>query len=200
MKICPICKKEFIRKGKPHQVYCSEKCSFKGRKTQVVKMCLVCNQSFKVYLYRKNTAGYCSYKCRGIGISGKNLTKEHKEKISKSCKDINSGSKNANWKNGKTIICGYIFVLEPNHPFCNSHRYIGEHRLVIESQIGYYLAPENRVHHLGIKYPLGSIKNKQHNVPKNLMAFTSESAHQRFHHNPDNVKPSEIIFDGRQTQ
>lgn len=29
------------------------------------------------------------------------------------------------------------------------------------------------------------------------MAFKSESAHQRFHYNPNNVKSYEIIFDGR---
>lgn len=49
--------------------------------------------------------------------------------------------------------------------------------------------PTEKVHHLD------EIRNN--NNPKNLMAFVSNSAHIRFHKNPNNVKPEEIIFDGR---
>jgi len=52
-----------------------------------------------------------------------------------------------------------------------------------------YLLPQEKCHHLN--------DIKDDNRPQNLMAFTSESAHQRFHHNPRNVKPEEIIWDGR---
>ncbi len=100
------------------------------------------------------------------------------------------GKESGNWKNGKTIdSSGYILIYKPEHPFPNNGRYVFEHRLVVESQIGRYLLPTESCHHLnGIK---------DDNRPKNLMAFKSDSAHQRFHHNPNNVKSEEITFDGR---
>ena len=67
--------------------------------------------------------------------------------------------------------------------------YIFEHRLVIEKYIKRYLGRKESVHHLD--------EIKSNNAPNNLMAFTSESAHQRFHKDPNNVRPEEIIFDGR---
>lgn len=109
-----------------------------------------------------------------------------------------TGNKHFNWKGGKIKDKnGYILILKPNHPFCDSHNYIREQRLVVEKRIGRYLKPEEVVHHIGIKYPIGSIKNKQDNRPENLIAFSGHSAHLRFHSNPDNVEPKEIIFDGR---
>ena len=101
-----------------------------------------------------------------------------------------SGKNNGNWKNGKKKHSqGYIYLLKPDHPFCNKDGYILEQRLIIEAQIGRYLLPTEHCHHLN--------EVKDDNRPENLMGFVSNSAHIRFHHNPDNVKPSEIIFDGR---
>jgi len=97
--------------------------------------------------------------------------------------------KTGHWKGGKIKREGYIFIHQPNHPFCNNQSYIQEHRLVIEKQIGRYLKSKEESHHLN--------EIRDDNRPKNLMAFTSKSAHQRFHKNPNNVKPNEIVFDGR---
>jgi len=100
------------------------------------------------------------------------------------------GSKNVNWKNGRyKISYGYIVVLKSNHPFCDYAGYVYEHRLVVEKQISRYLLPTEHCHHLN--------KIKDDNRPENLMAFISNSAHGRFHQNPENVKPEEIVFDGR---
>jgi len=99
------------------------------------------------------------------------------------------GKNNSNWKNGRFKHNGYIFILMPEHPFCNSQGYIREHRLVVEKQIGRHLLPEESCHHLD---------EKTDNRPHMLMAFKNESTHQRFHKDPNSVKPSEIIFDGRQ--
>lgn len=135
-------------------------------------------------------------------MSERRLSEEHKKKISKFMKGRhhspktefkkghNKGSNHPQWKENGQIkhSAGYIYIRKPSHPFANE-RYVFEHRLIVEAQIGHYLAPENRVHHLN--------EIKDDNRPENLIAFISESAHQRFHHNPDNVKPSEIIFDGR---
>ena len=122
---------------------------------------------------------------RNNPMYGKHHSKEAKEKISKRMK----GAKCPAWKGGRRTQNGYVFIYVPNHPFHNRHNVIQEHRIVVEQQIGRYLKPKERTHHLN------GIKND--NRPRNLMAFTSESAHQRFHKNPNNVKPSEIIFDGR---
>lgn len=84
---------------------------------------------------------------------------------------------------------GYIFILKPNHPFCDNKNYVREHRLVVEKKIKRFLKPTEKCHHLN--------KIRNDNRPENLMAFISENAHQRFHKNPASVKPSEIIFDGR---
>jgi len=59
---------------------------------------------------------------------------------------------------------------------------------LLKKHIKRYLTRKEVVHHLG---------ERDDNRPHMLMAFTGISAHMRFHHNPNNVKPSEIIFDGR---
>lgn len=99
-----------------------------------------------------------------------------------------SGKRNPNWRGGKHIYnTGYVFIFKPKHPFaCNG--YVYEHRLIIEKIIGRHLLPKEKCHHLGAK---------NDNRPNMLMTFISQSAHIRFHCNPQNVKPEEIIFDGR---
>ena len=92
-----------------------------------------------------------------------------------------------NLKDGKHKHEGYVYIYKPNHPFAINN-YAREHRLVVEAQIGRYLKPAEKCHHLG---------EKDDNRPHMLMAFVNHSAHIRFHKNPDNVKPEEIIFDGR---
>ncbi len=101
---------------------------------------------------------------------------------------IAEGSKNPNWKGGKIKKnTGYIFIKKRSHPFSDKQGYIQEHRLVVEKQIGRYLLPDEATHHLG---------KRDDNRPHMLMAFVNNSAHTRFHKNPNNVKPKEIIFDG----
>lgn len=138
----------------------------------------------------------------------KKLTKKHKMKIKESniyywkdkkrpppSKKIKRkisisliGNKNS-FKTGRTIAEGYILIHKPKHPFCTKRGYVFEHRLIVESQIGRYLRKEEVIHHInGIK---------DDNRPKNLIGFIFNHAHKRFHKNPDNVKSSEIIFDGR---
>ena len=99
------------------------------------------------------------------------------------------GSKHWNWKGGKRKGRGYIFAKNFGHPSADSNGYVLEHRLVIEKQIGRYLHKWEIAHHIN--------KIKDDNRPKNLMAFKSQYAHLRFEKNPNNVKPLEIIFDGR---
>jgi hypothetical protein len=120
---------------------------------------------------------------RKISIAKKG--RKHTEETRKKMSLARIGEKHPFWKGGRRKDKGgYIYIL--TQP-CTGH-YVFEHRLVIEKQIGRHLKPEEIGHHLG---------DITDNRPHMLMAFTSASAHQRFHNNPDNVKPEEIIFDGR---
>lgn len=122
-------------------------------------------------------------------VSTKMRMKMSKSKIGKKRIDL-SGKNHWNWGGGKTLTPqGYILIYMPQHPFCTQKKYVFKHRLVIEKQIKRYLKPEEISHHLN--------EIKDDNRPANLIVFTSVSAHMKFHHNPNNVKPSEIIFDGR---
>lgn len=139
-------------------------------KGQVVKhygefrICKVCHEKhFAKYLLIKQGYGkFCSTSC-----VGKNRTKE----------------KSGSWKGGRTknLSAGYIGISMPNHPFADCKDYVFEHRLVMERYLGRYLKPEERVHHKGIKYPIGSIENKQDNRIKNLMLFKNRGEHLKFH-------------------
>lgn len=99
------------------------------------------------------------------------------------------GNKHWNWKGGKFAEKGYIVILKRNHPFCDKDGYVKRSRLVMEKHLGRFLLPEEIVHHIN--------KIRDDDRIENLMAFISTSAHIRFHHNPNNVKPEEIIFDDR---
>lgn len=58
-----------------------------------------------------------------------------------------------NWKGGKLRTPeGYIYIYEPEHPYCNKEKYVMEHRLVMEEHLGRYLKSYEIIHHRnGIK-------------------------------------------------
>jgi len=120
---------------------------------------------------------------------GKKLSKETRKKLSESHKGLMIGNKHPNWKGGRMKNAGYILILKPKHPFSDKDGYIREHRIIIEKFIGRYLKPEEQCHHLN------KIRNDNH--PENLMAFINNIVHKKFHKDPQSVKSSEIIFDGR---
>ena len=103
--------------------------------------------------------------------------------------EFKKGHKPFNWKGGKyKHKKGYIYIFKPNHPFCDKRKYVFEHRLAVEKQIGRYLLPIETCHHInGIK---------DDNRIENLMAFVNISAHLRFE-GKGKIEPDEIIFDGR---
>lgn len=67
---------------------------------------------------------------------------------------------------------------------------------MVEKIIGRYLMLYEEVHHIGIKYLVGSIQNKQDNRSKNLIAFANGKAHRRFQKG-FNIEAKDIIFDRR---
>lgn len=109
----------------------------------------------------------------------------------KSLKFINKlkiGENALNWKGEFSVSRGYVLKYCPNHPYAVNN-YILYHRLLIEERIGRYLLRKEEVHHEN------GIRND--NQINNLIAFSSKSAHQRWHRSPESVKSEEIIFDGR---
>jgi len=132
----------------------------------------------------------CSRKGKKNYFFGKHLSKEHKQKIKDNHANI-FGKNNPRWKEGIAKLgSGYILIRSPLHPNRRKNNYVAEHRLVVESQIGRFLTPEEVVHHEN--------KIKDDNRPENLMGFISKRVHRRWHGNPNSVKPKEIIFDGSQ--
>lgn len=116
---------------------------------------------------------------------GNRLSGKTKNKMSKSRKGNLYAFKTGRIKLAK----GYIGIYIPTHPFAyHKHRYVPEHRLVVEEQIGRYLQPKERVHHLN--------KIKNDNRPKNLMAFINDGFHHKFERGKK-VPLNTIIFDGR---
>ena len=177
MCICKFCKKEFFiypsmfKKGEGK--YCSKKCyeSFLKTRSTLVK-CIICHKIFKIYKWFTEKGKYkcCSKKCAD----------EFKRVFN---------YKSKKWNGGKYIDPdGYIQVKIHNHPYADKQNYVGEHRLIVEKIMRKYIPISCPTHHIN--------KVRTDNHPNNLMIFINKSAHNRFHHNPDTVKPEEIIFDG----
>jgi len=125
----------------------------------------------------------------GRGNKGRKQTDEHKNKIAKTRNVFSLAENNPNWKGGRAFHSkGYVWIQSHVHPFRDIRGYILEHRLVVEKQIGRYLLPKEKVHHLG---------RKDDNRPQMLMAFVNQAEHLRFEHGIV-VKPEDIIFDGRE--
>lgn len=77
---------------------------------------------------------------------------------------------NSHWKGGRTVDKdGYVLLKRPDHPHCNRHGYVREHRLVMESVLGRLLTATEVVHHKD--------KDKLNNAPENLELFDTNAAH-----------------------
>ena len=106
---------------------------------------------------------------------GKGCCKSHSTKIA--CMEgrikppnpkHSTGACNTNWKGGIKQVGGYKMILAKNHPH-SVRGYVMEHRIIIETIIGRYLDPKERVHHIN------GIKND--NRPENLQ-LVAKNPHQ----------------------
>jgi len=78
---------------------------------------------------------------------GRKHTEEEKAKMRRRRKGRCTGENHPNWKGGIHRINGYIMLFRPDHPYANMHRYVAEHRLVMEGILGRYLTSGEQVHH-----------------------------------------------------
>ena len=77
--------------------------------------------------------------------------------------DYKTGSESPSWRGGIWIgKGGYRYLYKPDHPNAvgPGKKYVAEHRLVMENEIGRLLEPHERVHHLD--------GDKLNNKPENL--------------------------------
>ena len=106
-------------------------------------------------------------------LKNRKFSESHKKNLRLALRGNNKWSKNGNWKNGKLITNGYIYVLNRNHPFANVIGYVAEHRLVMEKKIGRFLTKTEVIHHQD--------RNKKNNNIENLVLFPTDKEHRRYH-------------------
>ena len=154
---------------------------FKGDSPTKIK-CKVCDKSFYVFPYRKDTAKYCSRKCYEKDEKG---VQKHSEKSKRKISEAQTGEKSGRWKGGRVKDRdGYILVKKHGHPFSRQMNYVLEHRLIVEAYIGRYLKPEEVVHHIN--------KIVDDNRLENLILFKSGSKHIKHHRSLDRLNRNNI--------
>ena len=120
------------------------------------------------------------YKKTGyIGMTGKHHSEKTKEKLRKKAK-LRVGKLASNWKGGKMMVGGYIYIYSKHHPQAVKDGYVCEHRLVMEKYLQRFLLPKEVVHHLD--------GNKQNNKIENLELISSTGKHYIQHHVKRNKK------------
>ena len=133
----------------------------------IKRICQICKKTFLVHpcrLKKTHKSIYCSMSCYGQSKIGKRTSLKT---------EFKKGHKPANWNGGKLIQAGYIYILQPTHPFANIHGYVKRSRLVMEKKLGRYLKPTEVVHHIN------GIRNDDR--PENLRLFANTGKHTTFH-------------------
>ena len=79
-----------------------------------------------------------------------NLKRDEKTEFKNRSKPL---EKSHAWKGGKIKRkSGYVFIMDKNHPNCDSNGYVQEHRIIFEKYLKRYLKKNEIIHHInGIK-------------------------------------------------
>ena len=80
-----------------------------------------------------------------------------------------SGDKHPEWKGGRTLVGGYWYIYQPDHPHRTKKNTVAEHRLVMEAHLGRYLLRTEVVHHKN--------GDSQDNRLENLEVFSTNALH-----------------------
>ncbi len=93
------------------------------------------------------------------------------------CSVSQKGKQSSSWRGGRLIEReGYILIYVPEGdffaPMRNNTGYVREHRLVMANHLKRNLHRWELVHHKGVKYPKGSIENRQDNRLENLQLIS----------------------------
>ncbi len=141
--------------------------------------CDVCGKAFyrKPSHIKKAKNHYCSKLCFWEGKK-ETMKGENNHQYGKKGKD------NASWKADiMETNYGYIMIRDYNHPFCNKHGWVFEHRIIAEQ---YLLTDENSVEidgkkYLNPKYQVHHINfDRKDNTPDNLQVLTFKE-HRKIH-------------------
>jgi hypothetical protein len=160
-RVCEQCGNPFFAKrgqiAKGWGRFCSAACRAQGNKKQMECTCETCGRMFFAHHsnYIRGRAKHCSLACKGAAQS------EQQQR---------AGS--TSWRGGRTIHGGYAMVLVGNG------KYVREHRLVMERELGRPLRPDEHVHHIKT-----GDEGKTDNRPENLVVMTP-SDHARLHNPP----------------
>lgn len=88
-----------------------------------------------------------------------------------------TGSKNGQWKGGRTITPhGYVLLRMPWHHLADCRGYVYEHRLIAEAKLNRQLAPGEIAHH--------DNEIRVDNAPTNIIPVASTALHRLKHRKP----------------
>lgn len=127
----------------------------KGRyigKPKFKSTCIICKED--IYDYRKRRVCSAPKKClnilRSVYFKDKNPYLDPNSRKKTSFKMM--GMNNPRWKGGRIYSNGWVMIKMREHPNCNHHGYIFEHRIVMEKYLNRVINKEEVVHHInGIK-------------------------------------------------
>lgn len=110
-----------------------------------------------------------------VAFVGRPKTQEFKDRVSMTLRaKLPNGQFHHAWRGGLwKHHSGYVYVYRSDHPHHDKDKYIKRSHAIMESVLGRILNPGEVVHHLN--------EVKDDDRPENLMLFSCDGEHQKFH-------------------